>query len=443
MSGLIIIGAVAGGMSAAAKARRTKSDLPIRVYNADSYISYAGCGLPYFIGGSVKDVGAVVPRTPEHFAEQRIEVLTRHVVESINTAKKSVTVRNMETDTLFEDSYDKLIIATGARALVPPMPGIDLEGVFVLRSPCDAIQIRTYLEERKPRNVVIVGGGYIGLEMVESVLEYGCQVTVIERAPQLIATLDTDMAGLVQDYLEKRGVKVAINADMKGLIGQGSVSAVRTADGDIPAEMVLLSLGVKPNTEFAAEAGIELGFKGAIRVNERMETNLPGIYAAGDCATVINLASGQEAYIPMGTTANKQGRVAGINAAGGSAHFNGVVGTGVARVIDLEIARTGLIERECRDLNIKYVQKTINDKTTAHFFEDAPDITLKIVAEAGNGRILGAQIVGGRGAGKRIDVLAVAISLHHTIDDMIDLDLAYSPPFAPVWDPILVALNQF
>ncbi|MGE5404930.1 MAG: CoA-disulfide reductase [Candidatus Saccharibacteria bacterium] len=443
MSGLIIIGGVAGGMSAAAKARRTKLDLPIRVYNTDSYISYAGCGLPYFIGGSVKEVHSVVPRTPEFFAGQKIEVKTRHAVESLNTAKKTVTVRNLETNSVFEDNYDKLIISTGARPLVPPMPGTDLEGVFVLRSPGDAIQIRSYLEEKKPRSVVIVGGGYIGLEMVESVLEYGCQVTVIERAPQLIATLDADMAGLVQEYLEMRGVNVAINADMKGLIGEGKVSAVQTADGEIPADLVLLSLGVKPNTEFAAEAGIELGFKGAIRVNERMETNIPGIYAAGDCATVKNLASGQEAYIPMGTTANKQGRVAGINAAGGSAHFKGVVGTGVARVIDLEIARTGLTERECKDLNISFISKTIKDKTTAHFFADAPDITLKVVAEAGNGRILGGQIIGGRGAGKRIDILAVAISLRHTIDDMIDLDLAYSPPFAPVWDPILVALNQF
>ncbi|HPF19822.1 MAG TPA: CoA-disulfide reductase [Syntrophomonas sp.] len=440
---LVIIGGVAAGMSAAAKARRIQRDMDIVVYTDDQYISYAGCGLPYFIGGRVESEDKLVARTPQEFARQNIIVRTMMRAEEIKPEEGTVVLRDLQNHSATQDHYDALVIASGARALVPPLEGMDLEGVFALRNIHDSLQIKAYIENHKPHKAVVIGGGYIGLEMAENLTERGCQVCVIERAPHIIPNMDEDMAQILTQYLEAKGVEVRTGEAVNGFFGEGRVAGVITDQGELAADFVLLSIGVVPNSEIAAAAGIELGVKNAIRVNQKMETNLPGIYAAGDCATTLHLLSGNEVYIPMGTTANKQGKVAGENAAGGNASFKGVLGTGIAKVLEMEISRTGFSEHECRQAGIDYVTQRISSRTAAHFCPIARDIHLKLIMDRSNRRLIGAQIVGYTGAGMRIDMLAAAITVGATIEDLIDMDLAYSPPFSPVWDPVLVALNQF
>ena len=440
---LLIIGGVAAGMSAAAKARRVDPELEITVYTDDEYISYAGCGLPYFIGGRFTEKASLIARTAEEFAAQNIIVKTGIRAEEIKADTKTIVLKDLKNDQVFTDQYDRLIIAAGARPFVPPMDGSDLKGVFTLRTIHDSLNIKDYLYHQKPVKASVIGGGYIGLEMAESLLEQGCEVSIIERAPHIIPNMDEDMALIVTAYLQSKGVKVYTDTAVAGFSGEQRVTMVNTDKGPIEADFVLLSIGVLPNAEIAARAGIELGARGAIRVNDRMETNIKDIFAAGDCATTRHLISGEEVYIPMGTTANKQGKTAGENAAGGQASFKGVLGTGIARVIEMEISRTGLSERECRQLGIDYVAKKIKANSAAHYCPASGEITIKLIADRQDKRLLGAQIVGLQGSAMRIDMLASAITMQATIDDLIDMDLAYSPPFSPVWDPVLVALNQF
>ncbi|HZK43186.1 MAG TPA: CoA-disulfide reductase [Syntrophomonadaceae bacterium] len=440
---LVIIGGVAAGMSAAAKARRTNPDLTIEVYTQDEYISYAGCGLPYFIGDKVTEKEQLFARSVEQFRAQNINVIIQTKVTNINPKDKTVTISHVISGEVKIVTYDKLVIATGARALVPPLEGLDLLGILPLRNVHDSLSIKEYFANMKPKKAVIIGGGYIGLEMVENLAEYECEIVLIEASSQILPNMDQNMAQIVTDYLTSKGITVRINEKVFGFAGDEHVQKVITEQGSIETDFVLLSTGVHPNSELASKAGIELGVANAIKVNKRMETSLTDIYAAGDCATTTHLVSGEEVYIPMGTTANKQGKTAGENIAGGSAEFNGVLGTGIAKVMDLEISRTGLNEKECQKLGIDFTAHTIKSKTTAHFCPAVQDIWIKIIADTNNRRILGGQIVGYKGAAKRIDVLATAITSQSTIEDLIDMDLAYSPPFGPVWDPVLVALNQF
>ncbi|HBK52524.1 MAG TPA: pyridine nucleotide-disulfide oxidoreductase, partial [Syntrophomonas wolfei] len=318
-----------------------------------------------------------------------------------------------------------------------------LEGIFTLRTVHDSLAIKAYLNQHKPKRALIAGGGYIGLEMVENLLEYGCEVILLERSSHLLPNMDEDMALILTAYLQSRGVEVRTSENLSGFAGDFRVREAFTDKGSLPVDFVLLSMGVVPNSELAAAAGVELGIRNAIRVNDRMESNLPGIYAAGDCATTKHLVSGQEVYIPMGTTANKQGKVAGENAAGGNARFAGVLGTGIVRAMEMELSRTGLCENECRQLGIDFISRRVKSRTAAHYCPVSGEIHVKILVEEPNGRILGAQIVGFAGAAKRIDMLATAITMRATVESLIDMDLAYSPPFSPVWDPVLVALNQF
>lgn len=440
---LVIVGGVAAGMSAAAKARRIRPDMDIVVYTDDNYISYAGCGLPYFIGGRVEQESSLIARSAEDFARQNIQVKTLTRVEEIRPESTTIKLQDLKDKVTVTDNYDALVIASGARAFIPPIAGTDLPGIFSLRTIHDSVNIKSFLLQKRPQKAVVIGGGYIGLEMVENLMERGCQVCLVERAPHIIPNMDEDMARILTSYLESRGVEVRTGEAVNGFYGNGAVAGVSTDKGEIPADFVLLSIGVLPNSEIAAAAGIETGIKNAIRVNTKMETNIKGIYAAGDCATVTHLLSGNEVYIPMGTTANKQGKVAGENAAGGDTFFRGVLGTGVARVIEMEISRTGFSENECQQLGIDYVAHSIKSKTAAHFCPASRDIHLKLIMDQSNRRLIGAQIVGFSGAGMRIDMLAVAITVGATIEDLVDMDLAYSPPFSPVWDPVLVALNQF
>lgn len=439
---LVIIGGVAAGMSAAAKANRVNSDLDIHVYTDDEYISYAGCGLPYFIGDRIDSERKLLARSVEQFAHQNIHVHTRHRVERIVPDQGRLQVQNLIGPSQREVPFDRLIVSTGARPSLPAVDGLHLPGVFTLRTIQDSLTIRQYFMQEQPREAVIIGGGYIGLEMVENLLEYDCRVTVIEQAGQIVPNMDPDMAAILRQYLESRGVVLVTGEHITGLSGDRRVREVITNQGTYPADFVLLAVGVRPNSELAEPAGIQLGTGGAIRVNSRMETSIPGIYACGDCATAYHLVSRQEVFIPMGTTANKQGKVAGENAAGGRAAFKGVLGTGIAQVMDMEISRTGLTEKECQQLGIDCLSRTIKAKTAAGYWPTAADIHLKVVVDKTQ-RVVGAQIVGFAGAAKRIDILATAITLGATVGDLVDMDLAYSPPFSPVWDPVLIALNQF
>jgi NADPH-dependent 2,4-dienoyl-CoA reductase/sulfur reductase-like enzyme len=430
-------------MSAASKARRTDPNLDISVYTDEEYISYAGCGLPYFIGGIIDTKSKLLARSVESFKDQNISVNLMSRLESIDPHNKKIKIRDLQNNILNEDNYHKLVIATGARAMVPPFEGVGLKGIFTLRTVSDSLRIKEYLNDEKPQNIVIIGGGYIGLEMVETFVEKWCKVTLIERAPHIIPNMDEDMAEILTEYLTDKGVEVRTGESVKGFTGKDKIESVVTDKGEIPADFVLLSIGVLPNTEVAAECGITLGAKNAILADRKMGTNIEDIFAAGDCATAPHVVSGKDVYIPLGTTANKQGKIAGENAAGGNASFNGVIGTGIARVMEMEVSRTGLSERECSDLGILYESRKIKSRTSAHYCPNSRSIHLKIIAEQGTGRILGSQIVGYQGAASRIDMMAVAITAKSTVRQLMDMDLAYSPPFSPVWDPVLVALNQF
>jgi NADPH-dependent 2,4-dienoyl-CoA reductase/sulfur reductase-like enzyme len=440
---LIIIGGVAAGMSAAAKARRTSPETDIVVYTDEEHISYAGCGLPYFIGGRVPESKDLFARSVADFAKQNILVKPLSRVEEIRPEQGKLFIRGKMEQLTFEDQYDHLIIATGARSFLPPIDGIDLSGVFSLRTVRDSLEIKAFLQQNQPKRIAIVGGGYIGLEMAENFQEMGCQVSVIERAPHIIPNMDPDMADIVGQYLESKGISIYTGTAVSGFVGENTVKAVSTDQGEIAADFVLLAIGVIPNSELASAIGIELGVKNAIRVNEKAETNLSRIYSAGDCATTVHLITGNEVYIPLGTTANKQGKVAGENAVGGNASFKGVIGTGIARVMEMEVSRTGLSEQECNALGIQYSSKQIKSKTAAHYCPSSKGIYLKLIADQNTHRLLGAQIVGYAGAAMRIDMLATAITMGATVEQLLDMDLAYSPPFSPVWDPVLVALNQF
>ena len=440
---IIIIGGVGAGMSAAAKARRVAPDSEIVVYTEEAYISYAGCGLPYFIGGKVQNKDRLIARTIPEFAQQNISVKILSRVEEIRPERKAVKIWDLTQNLSYEDFYDRLIITTGARPFIPPVEGADLTGVFSLRTIDHSLRIKEYLLQNRPKNVVIFGGGYIGLEMTETFLELGCEVSILVRSSHIISNMDEDMTQIIQEYLTSKGVTIYTGQSVLGFTGNQTVQAVATSQGNISADLVLLSTGVVPNSELAASIGIDLGVKKAIRINERAETNLPDIYSAGDCATTVHLITGKESYIPMGTTANKQGRVAGENAAGGNAFLKGVLGTGIARAMEMEVSRTGLSEKECKDLGLDYTVKMIKSKTAAHYCPVSKPIYLKLMVDNATRRLVGAQIVGFAGAAMRIDMLATAITMGATVDHLLDMDLAYSPPFSPVWDPVLIALNQF
>ena len=438
---LVVIGGVAAGMSAAAKAKRTNRDLEVVVYEKSPYISYGACGMPYFIAGDIPDAQDLIVRTPEQMAKQGVQVHIRHEATAIDAANRTVTVRDAEGRE-FTTDYDRLVIATGARPVRPRLPGSDLPGVFGLRSLESGIAIRRFVTEQKPQRAVVIGGGYIGVEMAETFRRLGLEVTMVIRSGQVMrTTLDDDVRALVEAELERQGVQV-VQDTPTAFEGKQQVEAVVTAGGErFACDLALLGMGARPNVELAHAGGVALGPTGAIATDERMQTNLPGVYAAGDCCQVLHRVTGQPAYIPLGSTANKQGRVAGENAAGGQATFGGVVGTMVVRCFDLAVARTGLTAQEARAAGRTVRETMIRAKDITHYFPGAADIHVKLVVEAESDRLLGGQIVGRKGVAKRIDVLATALYARLTVSDLRRLDLSYAPPFAPVWDPILVAAN--
>jgi NADPH-dependent 2,4-dienoyl-CoA reductase/sulfur reductase-like enzyme len=341
------------------------------------------------------------------------------------------------------EPFDQLHIATGAAPLAPDVPGTGARGIYGLGTLQSGIEVRRALDEERPQKAVIVGGGYVGLEMAEALLRRGLEVSLVHRRSQMMASLDPDMGSLVSQALREAGVHLYLEEQLVAFeVEDGQVTAVVTDKQTLPADVVILGLGVRPNSALAREAGLPLGQRGAIKVDERMQTEVEGVWAAGDCAQTFHLVSRQPFYVALGTVANKQGRIAGINIAGGEAAFPGVVGTAITKFNEVEIARTGLQERVIQDLGLEYVTARIESRTRSHYYPGASPITVKVLAEKGSGRLLGGQIVGREeGAAKRIDVLVTALHAGFTVEEMIHLDLAYAPPFSPVWDPVLIAVR--
>ncbi|HUX07759.1 MAG TPA: FAD-dependent oxidoreductase [Acidobacteriota bacterium] len=439
---LVVIGGDAAGMSAASQARRQRSDLDIIAFEKTPHTSYAACGIPYYVGDMIKTSDQLVARAPEVFREkQNIDARVLHEVVEIDLEGRRVKAVNLSENAESWESFDKLLIATGASPIVPDVPGKDAEGVFTISSLESGLRCREALDRLNPRNAVVIGGGYIGIEMAEALLMRGCDVTMIEMAPQVMPTLDQDMAGIVAQKLADDGVELLLEEPLTGfdVDSNGRVLAVTTSNRTIPTDFTVLAIGIRPESNLAAAAGVPLGDRNAIRINERMETGIEGVWSAGDCAESKHLVSGKPFWVALGTVANKHGRVAGINIAGGNAVFPGVVGTAITKFNELEIARTGLQQREIDKLGIDSISAKIHSKTRAHYYPGAELINVKLFAEKGNGRLLGAQIIGGPGSGKRIDTAAAALHAGMTIEDLINLDLSYAPPFSPVWDPLQIA----
>ena len=441
---LVIIGGDAAGMSAASKVRRKDPQREIVVFERSPHTSYSACGMPYFIAGLVESADLLIARTPEKFREKyNIDARVHHEVTELDLNGRRVLVRNLENNSEAWEAYDQLLIATGAEAIMPELPGSDADGIFGLSTLASGIRVQQYMEREQPRRAVVVGGGYIGLEMAEALVRKGLQVSLVERGEQVMGTLDPDMGELVSDALREIGVTLYLQESMTGYENaDGRVTGVVTDQRTLPAELVIIGLGTRPNTALAASAGITLGEKGSIRVNQRMQSSAPGVWAAGDCAESFHLVSRQPFYVALGTVANKQGAVAGTNLAGGYATFPGVVGTAVSKICKYEVARTGLMEREIRALGLQYDTASAKSKTRAGYYPGVGWITVKLLAEQGSGRLLGGQIVGLEGAAKRIDVLATAITAGMTVQQLVNLDLSYAPPFSPVWDPVQTAARQ-
>lgn len=435
---ILVIGGVAAGPSAAAKARRMDEEAEIILFEQGEYISYSGCGLPYYVGGVVQDRNDLIVMTPASFkARHNVEVLTRNRVTKIDPVGKKITVENTETQTFQEYFFDALIIATGATPVVPPIPGIQLPGIFKLHTVPDADSILAAANQRKGGNAVIVGAGLIGLEMAESLTTNGLSVTIVEKAPQVLPSYDFEMAFLIEEHLREKGVKVIKEDEVSSFEGdqKGVQWAVLERGKRIPADLVLLSMGVRPQVSLAAEAGIHLGPTGAIKVDSFMQTNIPAIYAAGDCAESYNLLTRMPVWGPSGSVANRQGRTAGENAAGGERHFPGVLGGSVAKIFELTAARTGLNEKEAQKYGYDFLAVHLHPLNRAHICPSAKEMSMKLIVDAKTEKLLGAQIIGVDGADKRIDVFSTAIHSGMKCSDLFDIDFAYSPPYAPAKDP--------
>ncbi len=433
---LLIIGGVAAGTSAGAAAKRQDRTLDVLIVQKERFISYGGCGLPYYIEGVVDDINSVIEFTPEKFREKKgVEVMTEHEVFEVDFEKKLVHVISLKTGDKFSIEWKKLIVSTGASAIVPPKFDSSDPRIFTIRNPEDAMRIREFLESRKPREALIIGGGYIGLEMSESISAHGVRVHIVEMLDRL-AGAEPEINEVLKEELISKGVNVLLSTEVKD-IEPGERIKVITSSGDIEVDMVLIAIGVKPNTDIFT---LEKGVKGAIKVDAQGRTNVPDVFAAGDCATVKNLITGEDVYIPMGTTANKQGRVAGRVAAGGLDRFEGVLGSAITKVFNLEYGRTGLTESEARSKGFDAKSVYIKALSKAGYYPGTSPVHIKLVFDRRTGRILGAQMIGG-GIHRRIDVLAVAIRSGISVVDLGYMDLAYAPPFSPVWDPVLISGN--
>ena len=436
---VVIIGGDAGGMSAISHLRRGRPDAEVIALERGRWTSYSACGIPYLIGGVIHDLERLVARSPEEHRAQGTDVRLGHEATAIDLRAREVTVRPTDGEP-YHLGFDQLLIATGGSPIRPPLPGIDLPFIHGVQDLEDAVALLGHAAQlaERGRRVVVVGSGYIGLEMAEAFVQRGWSAVVVEQGRQPMGTLDPDMGALVADAMVAHRIDLRLGVEVVGF----EDGAVLTSEGRIGADLVVLGIGVGPNATLAAQAGLDLGVKGAIRVDERQQTSAPGVWAAGDCCESHHLVTGQPVHIALGTYANKQGRVAGINIGGGAAVFPGVLGTAITKVCATEVARTGLGEQEAARAGFDAVVARIESTTTAGYYPAAEKMTVKVVAERGSARLLGAQIVGGAGSAKRIDTCATAITAGMTVGQVVDLDLAYGPPFSSIWDPVAVAARE-
>jgi len=435
---IVIIGAVAGGTSAAAKARRNDENAEIRMFDMDYDISYSGCGLPYYIGEEIQDREDLTPRNAEFFKKKyNVDIFRRHEVLNINTEGKVLAINNLETNEMFTESYDKLVIATGAKPIVPNILGAEKSNVFYLRNVRQADKIKEYILTHKPKSVVCIGTGFIGLEMTENLKNLGIEVTLIERLNQITPGLDGDMAVHVEKYLKSKDINMILGDSVVELKGEPLVNQVVLQSGKvIDADFVIMSIGVKPNVELAKEAGIELGANGSIKVNTKMMTNIKDVYACGDCAESYSVITKKPLYRPLGSTANKMGRIAGDQISGGNLEFRGILGTGIFKIFDMTVAQTGLTEKEAINEGFEPVV-CHNIKPDKPEYYHGKEMVIKAVADKNTGKLLGVQIVGYTGVDKRIDVFVTAITFGAKVEDLFHLDLAYAPPFSTTKDPVM------
>jgi NADPH-dependent 2,4-dienoyl-CoA reductase/sulfur reductase-like enzyme len=442
---LVVIGGDAAGGSAASQAKKRQPDLDVVMFERGRATSYSACGIPYWISGAVEDEASLVARTPDQHRAAGIDVRMRTEVTAIDLDRRVVAWRDLESDAEGTDPFDELVYAAGSVPMRPPVPGIDAAGVYGVQVLDDGVALRAELDSGSVRTVVVIGGGYIGLEIAEACRVRDLDVTVVDLSATPVGTFDPDVGSYIAEAVRGNGIELVLSDGVAVVdVGaDGRARAVVTASGrELPADLVVLGLGVRPNVALAREAGIPLGTSGGIAVDARMRTQVDGVWAAGDCVESRHRLSGQRVVVALGTHANKQGRVAGINIGGGYATFPGVIGTAITKVCDLEAARTGLSSVEAGAAGYSFVKASVDSTTRAGYFPGACPIRVTMIAERRSGRLLGAQIVGKEASAKRIDALAICIWNEMTVDEILSLDLSYAPPFSPVWDPVLIAARK-
>ncbi|WP_295757089.1 FAD-dependent oxidoreductase [uncultured Oscillibacter sp.] len=438
---VVIIGGVAGGATAAARLRRLDEQAEIVVFERSGYVSYANCGLPYYIGGVIEDPEALTLQTPESFFSRfRVTMKVRHEVTALHPERKTVSVKNLETGEEFEEPYDKLLLSPGAKPTQPRLPGVGLEKLFTLRTVEDTFRIKDYIRQNHPKSAVLAGGGFIGLELAENLRELGMEVTIVQRPKQLMNPFDPDMAAFIHSEARANGVKLALGYTVEGFQERdGGVDVLLKDNAPLHADMVVLAIGVTPDTALAKEAGLELGLKGSIVVNSRMETSLPDIYAVGDAVQVRHSVTGQDVLLSLAGPANKQGRIAADNICGGDSRYLGSQGSSVLKVFGMTAAVTGVSETNAKKAGLDADAVVLSPMSHAGYYPGGKLMTMKVIFEKETFRLLGAQIVGYEGVDKRIDVLAAAIHAGLTAIRLKDLDLAYAPPYSSAKDPVNMA----
>ncbi|SDF84950.1 FAD-dependent oxidoreductase [Sporomusa acidovorans] len=449
MQNIVIIGAVAAGLKAASKARRCDPEARITVIEKGDLISYGACGMPYYIAGDVQNIEDLMKtpvgilRNPNYFKNIKdITVLTQTLATAIDRQAKTVNIKNLTSGTEEIIPYDKLVIATGASAIKPQLPGVDLANIYQLWHPSDAKAIREGLEEKRFKNAVIIGSGLVGMEMADALSKWDISVTVLIRKNQVFRKfLDPEMAGIVSKYVQNSKISLLMSENVVRFTGNTAVEAIETDKRILPADLVILAIGARPNIELAKAAGLVIGPTGAIAVDEEMRTSDPAIYAGGDCVENVNLISGQKVFAPMGSTANKHGRIIGENLCGGHVKFNGILNTVVVKIHNLTVGKTGLTEQDAKQLGYEYITAMVAGHDKPHYMPGAKPITVKLIAHATSGKILGLQAVGEGEVAKRVDIAATALTLGGTIDDLFNIDLSYSPPYNSPIDNVAVAAN--
>lgn len=437
----IIIGGVAAGMSAASKIKRMQKDAVVHVYEKGDLLSYGACGLCYFIAGYNDDHKKMIARTRGQFEEQGIETFMRSEVIDVDVQNKAVSVRNLDTGTVIKDTYDKLMIASGAESIKPPIPGIDKKGVYTLKTMKDGLRLKEEITGYGINDIVIIGGGYIGIEVAEAMHALGKRVVCLEAASRILMSFDDEIAGLALRELRRKGIEIKTGEKVLSIKGGSSVNAVATENGEYTADAVIVAAGVKPATGFLKNTGIAMENNGAIIVDRQMRTSVTDVYSAGDCAMVYDRVKNKNMYLPLGTAANKCGRIAGGNMCGSSEEYAGALSSAALKVLDLQLGRTGLGEREARELGYQVGTVFVEARNHPAYYPDSQPLMVKVIYEKPSMKILGAQLCGKEGAALRTDIFAVAVHAGMTTKELGMTDLIYSPPYAGVWDAVQIACN--